>query len=33
MLNVIEKAGFKRLPADEPGEVLLKLSLHDDKEE
>jgi len=27
MLNVFEKAGFKRIPADEPGEVLLKLSL------
>lgn len=29
MLNVFEKAGFKRQPADEPGEVLLKLSLDD----
>ena len=32
MLNVFEKGGFKRQPADEPGEVLLKLSLVDEKE-
>ena len=32
MLNVFEKAGFKRLPAEEPGEVLLTLMLDDEKE-
>lgn len=32
MLNVFEKNGFKRMPADEPGEIFLKLSLVDNKE-
>lgn len=32
MLNVFEKAGFKRQPADEPGEVLLKLSFDEQTE-
>ncbi len=30
MLSVFERGGFKRLPSEEPGEVLLKLELNED---
>lgn len=30
MLTVFERAGFKRLPSEEPGEVHLKLALTDE---
>ena len=32
MLSVFERGGFKRLPSEEPGEVLLKLDLKEGSE-